>query len=449
MKPRVDAPQTSTSWTIPEIRIVKDDQGRLRIDQDDPATYGAYTARQLLATAEANPKYRDGMTKRPSTPSIRITYVNSLGRRQEISVREIFCRMEGDALVLTQFETADGKTVKDLPIAVPALDDVDDDVDDLDRLHEIAMAQLDDTPSPRARIEPEPEAPRPEPPRERRRPTGPLRQYDEPAGQAPAAGTLNTPSAAQQPSPLGPAAIPPGVKAMAVTTTAPAEPAIRALDEREATALRALIEAKAGETRWASSLLMQAAERHPSDRKLQNEHLANLLKVSLDLARAESRTPLANALRGILEEVHAYKGGLLDRDPLKADKLALQPFARIVFAPIPVDDGPVKVVSGTAQRTPAQVLAKLEDPKLARATRIKYLLEVVPELIDSWRPDKESDNSEAANESSPAIVRRLFAVANEQRQQRKFIDNGATFRKAGDRYKALEGKLPKPSTDGS
>ena len=103
----------------------------------------------------------------------------------------------------------------------------------------------------------------------------------------------------------------------------------------------------------------------------------------------------------------------------------------------------MKTVSGTAQRTPAQVLAKLEDPKLARATRVKFLLEIVPELIETWRPDKESNHSEAANESSPAIVRRLFAVANEQRQQRKFIDNGLAFRKAGERYAGLERKLPK------
>ena len=172
--------------------------------------------------------------------------------------------------------------------------------------------------------------------------------------------------------------------------------------------------------------------------------------VSLDPSRAESRTPLATALRGILEEVRAYKAGVLDRDPLKAEKLALQPFARTVLDPTPADDGPMKIVSGTAQRTPAQVLAKLEDPKLARATRVKFLLEVVPELIETWRPDKESGRSEAANESSPAIVRRLFAVANEQRQQRKFIDDGSAFRKAGERYKGLEGKLPKPSaTDGS
>ena len=195
---------------------------------------------------------------------------------------------------------------------------------------------------------------------------------------------------------------------------------------------------------------MQAAERHPSDRKLQNEHLANLLWVSLDPSRAESRTPLAAALRGILEEVHAYKASVLDRDPLKAEKLALQPFARTALDPTPVDDGPVKTVSGTAQRTPAQVLAKLEDPKLARATRVKFLLEVVPELIETWRPDKESDHSEAGNESSPAIVRRLFTVANEQRQQRKYIDDGSSFRKAGERYKGLEGKLPKDApTDGS
>ena len=106
-KPRTHAPQASTAWSIPEIRVVKDDQGRLRIDQSDPATYGAYSARQLLATAEADPQYRDGMTKRPSAPSIKITYVNGVGEPQEISVREIFCRMDGDALVLTKFETAE------------------------------------------------------------------------------------------------------------------------------------------------------------------------------------------------------------------------------------------------------------------------------------------------------------------------------------------------------
>jgi hypothetical protein len=147
----------------------------------------------------------------------------------------------------------------------------------------------------------------------------------------------------------------------------------------------------------------------------------------------------------VLEEVQAYKAGVLDRDPLKAEKLALQPFARTALEQPPVDDGPIKTVSGATRRTPAQVLAKLEDAKLARATRVKLLLEVVPELIDSWRPDKESSRSEAGNENSPAIVRRLFAVANEQRQQRKFIDDGAAFRKAGERYAGLEGKLPKPS----
>ena len=83
-EPRADAPRASTAWSIPEIRVVKDDQGRLRIDQADPATYGAYTARQFLATAEADPRYRDGMTKRPSTPSIKITYVNGVGERQDL-----------------------------------------------------------------------------------------------------------------------------------------------------------------------------------------------------------------------------------------------------------------------------------------------------------------------------------------------------------------------------
>ncbi len=76
---------------------------------------------------------------------------------------------------------------------------------------------------------------------------------------------------------------------------------------------------------------------------------------------------------------------------------------------------------------------------------MKLLLEAVPQLIETWRPDKESNRSEAGNENSPAVVRRLFAVANEQRQQRKFIDDGPAFRKAGERYAGLEGKLPKPS----
>jgi hypothetical protein len=220
---------------------------------------------------------------------------------------------------------------------------------------------------------------------------------------------------------------------------------VRALNDGEAASLRAVIEAKAGEARWPNGLLMQAAERHPSDRRLQNEHLANLLRVSLDPSRAESRTPLAAALRGVLEEVHAYKGGVLDRDPLKAEKITLQPFARTALCPTPTDNGQVKTVSGSAQRTPAQILSKLEDPKLARATRVKLLLEVVPEMIDTWRPDKESDRSEAGNENSPALVRRLFSVANEQRQQRRFIDDGTAFRKAGARYAGLEGKLPKAS----
>jgi hypothetical protein len=447
-KQRTHAPQASTAWSIPEIRVVKDDQGRLRIDQSDPATYGAYSARQLLATAEADPNYRDGMTKRPSAPSIKITYVNGVGEPQEISVREIFCRMDGDALVLTKFETADGEMVKDLPITVPLLGELDDDVDDADRLHELAMAELGDAPLPPSEIEPEQETGRPAPSRERRLPSGPLRQYDQAAVPAPAAVTLKTPPA-PEPALRGPAVMPPITKSTGATIGPPAG-TVRALDDSEAASLRTLIEAKAGQTRWANGLLMQAAQRHPSDRRLQNEHLANLLRVSLDPSRTESTTPLAAALRGILEEVQAQKAGVLDRDPLKAEKLALQPFARTALAPPPAVDGPVKIVSGTAQRTPAQVLAKLEDPKLARATRVMFLLEIVPELIETWRPDKESGRSEAANESSPAIVRRLFAVANEQRQQRKFIDNGSVFKKAGERYAGLERKLPKDTpTDNS
>ncbi len=99
------------------------------------------------------------MTKRPSTSSIKITYVNRVGQRQEIGVREIFCRMNGDALVLTEFEDADGVKVKDLPITVPLLGELDDDVDDADRLHELALAELGDLPSPPAEIEAEHEAP--------------------------------------------------------------------------------------------------------------------------------------------------------------------------------------------------------------------------------------------------------------------------------------------------
>jgi hypothetical protein len=389
------------------------------------------------------------MTKRPSAPSIKITYINGVGEPQEIGVREIFCRMDGEALVLTQFENADGEMVKDLPIIVPLLGEPDNDVDDADRLHELALAELGDGPSPPAEIESELEAPRPAPSQARRLPTALLRQYDQAAEPAPAAGTIMA-APAPVPAPRSAAAIPPVTKTSGATAGSPADLTVRALDDGEAASLRALIEAKAGETRWANGLLMQAAERHPGDRRMQNEHLANLLRVSLNPSRAESRTPLGAALRSVLEEVHTYKAGVLDRDPLKAEKLALQALARTALEPPPVDDGQIKTVFGAARRTPAQVLAKLEDPKLARATRVKLLLEVVPELIETWRPDKESGRSEAGNETSPAIVRRMFAVANEQRQQRKFIDDGSAFRKAGERYAGLEGKLPKPSaTDDS
>jgi hypothetical protein len=147
-EPRSDAPRASTAWSIPEIRVIKDDQGRLRIDQTDPATYGAYAARQFLATAQTDPSYRDVMTKRPSAPSMKITYVNAVGQPQKIGVREIFCRMDGDSLVLTQLENAAGEMVKDLPIPVPLLREQDNDLDDADRLHELALAELgDDVPS--------------------------------------------------------------------------------------------------------------------------------------------------------------------------------------------------------------------------------------------------------------------------------------------------------------
>ncbi len=159
-EPRSESPRASTAWSIPEIRVIKDDQGRLRIDQTDPATYGAYAARQFLAIAAADPSYRDVMTKRPSAPSIKITYVNIVGKRQEVGVREIFCRMDRDALVLTEFDNADGEKIKDLAITVPLLDERDNDLDDADRLHELALAELgDDVPSPPAEIESEREAP--------------------------------------------------------------------------------------------------------------------------------------------------------------------------------------------------------------------------------------------------------------------------------------------------
>lgn len=446
-------PRASAAWAIPEIRVIKDEQGRLRIDQADPSTYGAYAARQFLATAEADPKYREGMTKRPSSPSIKITYVDDAGRPREAGVREIFCRMEGDALVLTAFEDAAGDTIKDLPIRAPALDEPDSDLDDADRFHELALAELGDVslaPGP-AVAEPEPEAARPGPIRQRRLPTGPLRQYDEEGASGPVAPprtTASSPEPVAQPAPRGPAAASPVPTGIGGPVSPPPGLTVRALNEAEAAALRAMIEAKAGQVRWASGLLMQAAERHANDLRMQNEYLGNLLRVSLDPSRAESRTPLAAALRGILEEVRAYRAGVIGRDPLRAEKLALQPFARTALAPTPADDGPPKTVSGTAQKTPAQILAKLEDPKLARATRVKLLLEVVPELIEGWRPDKESDRSEAANENSPAVVRRLYTVANEQRQQRKFIDDGAAFRRANERYARLEPKVPKAADAG-
>jgi hypothetical protein len=449
--PRGDAPQAQTAWSIPEIRVVKDDRGRLRIDQSDLATYGAHAARQFLAIAEADPRFRDGMTKRPSAASVKITYVDSSGESKKIAVREIVCRIDGDALVLAQIEDAEGRKLRDLPIAVPLPDEPDSDLDHADRFHERALAELGGVPTSESadEIEPEPEANPPAPARVRRLPSGPLRQYDEAADPGAASSAIK-PAPAPEPAPRPPAAKPPVTEGPRAISTAPAAFALRALDEGEAASLRALIEFKAGQARWASGILMQAAERHPTDRRLQNEHLANLLRISLNPLRAESQTPLAAALRGVLEEVQAYKAGVFDRDPLKAEKIALQPFARTALAPTPVDAGPVKTVTGTAQRTPAQVLAKLEDPRLARATRVKFLLEIVPEMIETWRPDKDSGHSHAANENSPAIVRRLFTVANEQRQQRKYIDDGQAFKKAGERYATLERKLPKaPAPDES
>ena len=85
------------------------------------------------------------------------------------------------SLVLTEFENADGEKVKDLPIAVPLLGELDADVDDADRLHEIALADLGDEPSPPAEMEPEPEATSAGADSGAAAPSGPLRQYDEAA----------------------------------------------------------------------------------------------------------------------------------------------------------------------------------------------------------------------------------------------------------------------------
>ncbi len=128
--------------------------------------------------------------------------------------------------------------------------------------------------------------------------------------------------------------------------------------------------------------------------------------------------------------MHGYKAGVLDRDPLKAEKVALQPFARTALGSTSVDDGHVKTVSGVSQRTPAQILAKLEDPKLARATRVKLLLEVVPEMIESWRPDKESTGARRATKTAPrscAAVRggeRAASGAEVHRQRNELQKSG-------------------------
>src|SRR5262249_12915340 len=163
----------------------------------------------------------------------------------------------------THFEDANGEKLKDLPITVPLLGEPDDDVDDADRLHELAQAALGDVPSPPVEIESEHEAGRPAPSRERRRPCGALRHYSQGAGPPSPAGTLMTPPA-PEPAPRGPAAMPPAAKAARAATGPQAGLTVRALDDTEAASLRALIESKAGQTRWASAILMQAAERHPN-----------------------------------------------------------------------------------------------------------------------------------------------------------------------------------------
>lgn len=86
------------------------------------------------------------MTKHPSVPSIRITYVNDVGEPQMIGVREIFCRMDVIALVLIPFENAEGEKVKELPLAVTLLEERDTDVDDAGRLYELALTELGHVP---------------------------------------------------------------------------------------------------------------------------------------------------------------------------------------------------------------------------------------------------------------------------------------------------------------
>ena len=245
------------------------------------------------------------MTKRPSTPSIKITYVNGVGEPQEIRVRAL-CRMDGDALVLTKFETANGEKVTDLPIAVPRLGGARCRCVRRGSAASDRPRRLGDVPLPPAEIEPKHEAPRPAPSRERRRASGPLRQYDEAANPAPAAGTVRTPPT-PEPAPRGPAVMPPVTKATGATTGPPAGSTVRALDDGEAASLRTLIEAKAGQTRWANGAPHAGSGTLPERSEAAERAPRKPPGVSLDPSRAESRTPLATALRGILEEVRHTK----------------------------------------------------------------------------------------------------------------------------------------------
>ena len=72
--------------------------------------------------AEADPRYRDGLTKRPSGPYIKITYVNDTGERQEHRRPGSSAGWTGMSFVLTKFEDAEGKKIKDLPIKIPVRD---------------------------------------------------------------------------------------------------------------------------------------------------------------------------------------------------------------------------------------------------------------------------------------------------------------------------------------
>ena len=134
----------------------------------------------------------------------------------------------------------------------------------------------------------------------------------------------------------------------------------------------------------------KAAERAP------REPLVGLCRS----VAGECRTPLAAALPASSRRCARTKQACWTAIPSRR-RTRTPALCAYGLDPTAADEIQIKTVSGGAQKTPAQILAKLEDPKLARATRVKLLLEVVPELIEGWRPDKESGRSEAGNGTAP------------------------------------------------